>query len=321
MKTVDQAKGRWSEILTGLGHADALSTKHTACPACGGEDRYRYLDDEFGGFFCGSLRGDGIGLIKHLRDCTDKEAFALVESIIGKTEFDQEPRVKSYAQMLQVKAVKAPRSAYLESRGLDMPPNLYFAKGVKYFVDGKPVGLFDAMLAPFSKDGRFITFQATYLHKGKKAPVPEARKTLSTDQSMSGGAVELYPAGEVLGIAEGVETAIACHMMSDIPVWASLSASLMRGFNPPKGVRKVVIYADNDANWTGQASAWHLGNRLMMLGYDVEIQIPKVEGEDWWDVFARLMGITRTDKCDTIKQPESLESVVNWANQSGAEHE
>ena len=94
----------------------------------------------------------------------------------------------------------------------------------------------------------------------------------------------------------------------------------MRGFDTQKCVKKLVIYADHDENLTGQASAWHLANRMKLKGLAVEVHIPATEGEDWWDVYARLMGITKEEKCDTIKQPESLESVVNWANQNGGEY-
>ncbi len=317
MKTVDLAKGRWAEILVGLGHADALNVKHSPCPVCGGTDRYRYLNDEFGGFFCASTRGDGIGLIKHLRDCSDKEAFELIESVIGKPEFNR-GAVKpiSYAQTLAQKCIKVPRSAYLEGRGLEMPDNLFFSKDVKYFSNGKAVGVFDAMLAPFTKDGKFITFQATYLHKGKKAPIECPRKTLATDLSLSGGAVQLYPAQEVLGVAEGVETSIACHMLNGIPVWATLSASLMKGFNPPSCVKKLIIFGDNDENYTGHASAYHLANRMRIKGIDVEIKIPEVVGQDWLDVLQNKKGITE-ENCDTINVPETLNSIVDWSNNYG----
>lgn len=308
MSVTEKAKGRWEEILSSLGHADALVKKHSACPSCGGEDRYRYLFDETGGFFCGSVRGDGIGLLKHLRGCSDKEAFELVESVIGKDDFKPEKRSQTFAQMLTAKALKVERSVYLENRGLEMPPNLFFARDVKYYEDGKAIGCYNAMLAPFSKDGKFITYQATYLRNGSKAPVANPKKTLPVDgASMGGGAVELYPVeGETLGIAEGVETAIACKMMTAVPTWATLSANLMRQFNPPAGVKHLVIFADNDENLTGQASAMHLANRMKLKGLKVTLVIPDEVDTDFNDL---LTG----GKQDTVQQALNSDNVV-WIN-------
>lgn len=304
MSVTSRAKGRWEEILSTLGHADAMVKKHSPCPACGGDDRYRYLFDDSGGFFCGSLRGDGIGLIKHLRDCTDKEAFELVETVIGKDDFKPEKRSQTFAQMLGAKAVKADKSVYLESRGLEIPPNLFFARDVKYYEDGKAIGCYNAMLAPFSKDGKFVTYQATYLRNGSKAPVSCPKKTLPAETSMAGGAVELYPLeGDTLGIAEGVETAIACKMMTLVPTWATLSATLMRSFNPPASVKHLVIFADNDENLTGQASALHLANRMKLKGLKVTVIIPEDVDTDFNDV---LTG----GKPDMVQKALNDESLV-----------
>lgn len=328
MKLTERAKGRWEEILSSLGHSDAMLRKHSPCPACGGEDRYRYLFDDSGGFFCGSLRGDGIGLIKHLRDCSDKEAFELVETVIGKEDFQPERKPKTFAHMLQAKALKAPRSAYLEARGLEMPTNLFFARDVKYYEDGKAIGSYDAMLAPFSKNGKFLTYQATYLRNGKKAPVANPKKTLPVDDSMAGGAVELYPMdGSTLGVAEGVETAIACKMMTGIPTWATLSANLMRSFEPPAGVEKVVIFSDNDDNLTGQAAALHLANRLKMKGLQVTVLVPEVVDTDFNDVLNG--GEAEQVKADTAKDnivwisAETFLGVDRWykLNKLGETHD
>ncbi len=59
----------------------------------------------------------------------------------------------------------------------------------------------------------------------------------------------------------------------------------------PESVRRICIYADNDANseYDGQASAFILARRLKKEDKkgemrDVEVFVPKVAGKDWADV-------------------------------------
>ncbi|MFX8168540.1 toprim domain-containing protein, partial [Acinetobacter baumannii] len=49
-----------------------------------------------------------------------------------------------------------------------------------------------------------------------------------------------------LGVAEGVETALASWVFSSVPTWALRSTSGMRGFVIPSWVTKLTIFADND---------------------------------------------------------------------------
>lgn len=69
--TKTAAQGRWPEILQYLGiPAESLTGKHCECAGCGGEDRFRYLDDEHGGWICGQggvpTGGDGFNLLVHM---------------------------------------------------------------------------------------------------------------------------------------------------------------------------------------------------------------------------------------------------------------
>ena len=57
---IDAASGRWPELLGALAglSPEQLTDKHQPCPACAGEDRYRWdQDDGPGGWYCNQCGG------------------------------------------------------------------------------------------------------------------------------------------------------------------------------------------------------------------------------------------------------------------------
>jgi putative DNA primase/helicase len=95
--------------------------------------------------------------------------------------------------------------------------------------------------------------------------------------------VELAPWSPVLGIAEGIETALSASALFKVPAWAAISAPLLKKWRPPGGVEKVIIFGDNDENFTGQEAAYSLA-RALSGDVEVEVKIPSIPGWDWNDV-------------------------------------
>ena len=260
-----------------------LSGKHGPCPVDGsGVDRFRFSDYEgSGNFFCGCNDGSqgGAQLIMCAKKCTFADAAKMVESVIGPSE---KPEPKAPEWWEKYKPQPAKRSKYLESRGLEMAPALRFARDVPYFEDGKLVRTFDGMFAPIVRDDKFITWHLTYLLNGEKANVPAPRKILSS--GIRGASVPLYPFnGGELGVAEGIETAIAAHMLYKVPVWAALNAGNLARFEIPEGVSTLQIFADCDPNYCGHAAAYALAYKAKQAGIDAMVYIPQRHG-DWNDV-------------------------------------
>lgn len=299
MKIREWAKGRWPEIISALVGDEYTNTrKHFPCPSGEGTDCFRFSDKgSSGNFFCRCSDGtkDGFELLQCVNGWDFAEAARQIESVIGKTPKDgdeavNKPAKPSMADRLREGAVRTKRSAYLERRGLEMAPGLQWHRSVPYFdADRNKLGEWPAMLAPITRGSDFLTYHITYLQDGGKAPLDPCRKIVPANGSLTGAACELYPAGPHLGIAEGVETAIAAKMLFGIPVWAALNAPILGNWEPPQGVKQVTVFGDHDANYTGHAAAYKLANRLSLKGIDVRVQIPgcaRVErtvGMDWND--------------------------------------
>jgi hypothetical protein len=67
-----------------------------------------------------------------------------------------------------------------------------------------------------------------------------------------------------LAMCEGIETGLAVHLATGKPVWAGINAGNLEKLWLPDTVRKVCIYADNDADgdFAGQCFAFALARRL-----------------------------------------------------------
>lgn len=286
MKTTEAANGKWQRILPQFGiDAKYLTGKHSPCPCTGeGDDRFRFSDQGgSGAFFCACSEGEkgGFGLLECKTGRTFADLAHEVDGLIGNTPEPSAPKLETYADKLRRIAKPAPRSAYLESRGLEMPPGLLWAREVDYWNDGEKIGTFPAMLGPVMRNGVWQTFHATYLDKGKKADVPCPRKVL-TGGAITGGAIELYPAAEIMGVSEGIETGVAAKMLFDCPVHAAISAGGMAKWDAPAIAKEVHIFADNDANFAGHRAAWTLANRLALKGITAIVHMPAEVG-DWND--------------------------------------
>lgn len=99
--------------------------------------------------------------------------------------------------------------------------------------------------------------------------------------------IRLWPDDAVtmaLGIAEGIETALAAAVMFK-PMWSTIDAGQMAKFPLLGGVESLTVFADYDK--AGLAAAKAIGLRYMQGGISANFLRPKRVGEDFNDVVLR----------------------------------
>jgi putative DNA primase/helicase len=300
------AQGKWSGLLAGFGLPErALSGRHGPCPVCGGSDRFRFDDKEGRGtWFCSHCgAGDGVKLVMLVKGWDFREAAQEIERAAGAVQPGRQgPADQGEAQKVEAlnRVWREARplhhgdeaQRYLAGRGLTTLPSADCVRlhpGLTYRDGGTIVGRFPAMVARVvSSNGHGVTLHRTYLKDAKKAPVGSPKK-LMPGRSIAGAAVRLTPAAEWIGIAEGIETALAAAQLFKLPVWSCISAGGIESFEPPEGVRRVTVFGDNDDSFTGQAAAYVAARRMTVKGIEAEVHLPPMLG-DWLDYLGRQSG-------------------------------
>ena len=198
------ARYRWQEIHAAIGiDPKFLRNKHQPCPACGGEDRFRYDDkDGKGTFICTHWEngaGDGFGLVMHFLGCDFQTALKQVSGILGmdnanplpiptthpqpqpRPEKDHIGKLAALWDEAEPLTPDCPVVQYWESRGLDMahlPENVRFLPEKDYWTTGedKPLllGSFPCMVCAIrDMDEELQGLHLTYLQPSYDKPCGE----------------------------------------------------------------------------------------------------------------------------------------------------
>ncbi|HEY8878633.1 MAG TPA: toprim domain-containing protein, partial [Roseateles sp.] len=169
------------------------------------------------------------------------------------------------------------------------PQCLRLHRGLAYWHDGEKLGTFPAMLAPLvASDGRTVALHRTYLTSdGRKADVPQVKKLTGTAGPLMGACIPLHkPVAGCIGIAEGIETALAAWAGSGVPTVAAYSAGALAAWQWPPNTRRIVVFADADDAGRAASSEIRARVRAMAAGIRCDVLAPSSEGLDWCDVWA-----------------------------------
>ncbi|GLW61696.1 hypothetical protein Hthe01_20450 [Hydrogenophilus thermoluteolus] len=327
------AEGRWEMILSSLAPqlrpAIERAGRHVPCPVHGGKDGYRVFRDvaETGGSVCNTcgVFADGFATLMWANGWDFPTALKVVADYLnfgigyagakqaavrvradGNDEKRRQMLNRVWKESISILDREAePARIYLARRGISIcpPETLRFHPSLAYYDGDQKIGEFPAIIAMVTgADGRPVTIHRTYITKdGKKAPVDSPKKLMSypTSRSIVGGAIRLVDAGPVLAVAEGLETALAVMEGTGLPVWCAVNAYLLEHFEPPAGVRRVIVFADKDRATAqhpqghGQEAAKRLVHRLWEKGIHATAIVPAGEippGQkslDWLDILNR----------------------------------
>jgi hypothetical protein len=310
---------------------------HVPCPVHGGEDGFRLFANAAatGGGICNTCGAypDGFALLMWLKGWAFPEALVAVAQPLGLSEGRAAPSRCQVVPALREKGrdpasllvaiervwdqslahddrLAGPLRAYLERRGLAEArldaSVVRFHPALGYWTRDdrcrpRCVGRFPAMVARVTgPDGVPVALHRTYLTgDGYKAPVAEPRKLMAAPGTVSGGSIRLFSPAKELGLAEGIETALAVHLWTGMPVWSAVSARMLEQVALPTGIRRVVIWADLDRSGTGQTAAERLRMRLRVAGITASVEllpgpIPAgAKGVDWADLWLEARRLRR----------------------------
>jgi putative DNA primase/helicase len=289
-EVIDAAQGKWPEILRKYGVEEKfLRNAHGPCPICAGKDRFRFDDKNgFGTYYCSNCgAGYGLDLLAGITGRSKKDLADELAPLVGSLPAtswtaapDMRKRIEWITAHLRHASAVPEVIAYLKGRGLKPASDTFALPAVRYYDERKLVGEFAAMVTRFcAPSGELITYHLTHVQGGRKAPVPSPRKVLTPLGPMAGGALRLTRVYPHLGLAEGVETALAVMRDFRLPCWAAANAGMLEKFTPPAGVEAVTVFADNDASFTGQRAAFALAHRLKGLNIAVKVEIPGQVGD------------------------------------------
>ena len=183
---------------------------------------------------------------------------------------------------------------YLWSRGLNpQQPRLLSHPALPYHHEGER-GVYPALIAPVTaSDGRVTALQRIWVVDRVVAGAEDARAPVAVRKKSLGhfgdGAVQLAPAGPILGFAEGVETALAVTRLFRFPCWALCGTARMGSpetgrppsFWVPPEAETVMLFGDNGA--TGQAAAVHAAEALRQRGVHAGAHFPDAGFDDFND--------------------------------------
>lgn len=175
-----------------------------------------------------------------------------------------------------------PAQAYLVSRFLLLPWHDLRYNARTPLGRGNTVVFRPAMIAAIREGRRIVAVHRTFLDPTtalKAGDLADPRLMLGRPGR---GAVQLAAATTVLGLAEGIETALAAMRLHRIPVWATLGTERAAHILLPSRLERLVLLFDrDDAGWKA--------NRRARLAYErpgLEIisPWPPAPFNDWADV-------------------------------------
>ena len=345
----DRCRSRWPSILMQLGFPrEALTGNHTACPCCGGQDRFRFIDaDGEGTAYCNQCGGrggtggswtGGAFLVMEWRKVNYRGACELIEEVVGKAALTPQRRERAGDDQVSAAMKWAwanaspltgedPPSRYLQSRGIDvLPPGSavrYCAEMPDYVPALKRKLYRPAMLSRLVNSERGALHITFLTLTGEKANIEKVKRFFTGAHIPASGAVRLGPAAEFMGVSTGLETSMSASLKHNgMSVWATLTDVGLLKFLPPPECRHLTIFSDNDELFSGQQASISLAYALAhaKTGLKIVFKLPPDGFKDWNDVVMAEMNATNIHKL-RVGDGDGIEDGAGEGGRSAADRE
>jgi putative DNA primase/helicase len=173
-----------------------------------------------------------------------------------------------------------PAAAYLVSRGLSAT-----SAELRYHprtpLGPSPLTQFrPALIAAVRDASGLVAVHRTFIDPGGRGLAALAQKRCGLGRFGS-GAVRLGGSAPRLGLAEGIETALAATALFGVPCWATLGTERFRRVALPAEVRELVLFLDHDG---GGRRAERLAREAFAQVPYIKAYVPERPGDDWNDV-------------------------------------
>lgn len=312
------ATDRWPDILGFIGVSVPASPRtHTACPACGGKDRFRFDDNGRGSHFCNQCgAGDGLDLIAKVRCCDITTAAQLAADALGIDYRTAEiPEVISQRKSLptpkgQKSALEQEQHTKFADRYRKLGQKVTFGKSP--YLQGKGLEGFTfsilpdgGLLLPLRDESGEVVAAQTISPSGEKRLIAGSAKKGSF---YTINAVETPPC---ILIAEGLATALSAHLMRpDALAVAAIDAGnllpvaqILRVSHPDA---QIIIAADNDlAEGDKNVGIEHAEKAaLSVAGW---VSAPPTDKKADWDDYRQQHGLEAAAKAfaSALYQPQA----------------
>ena len=146
---------------------------------------------------------------------------------------------------------------------------------------GADVGFRPALLAALEADAGVIALERLFLDPSTGLPVDDLDPPKRLLGRPLGAAVRFGAATNVLGLAEGWETAWSAHLLLGIPVWAALGSDRLPLVTIPERVEHLILLPDDDP--PGRRCARRARQAHARPGLVIETRFPGDGFNDWND--------------------------------------
>lgn len=307
-----EAAGRWPQVLGGLNiRVPSSPRQHSACPACGGKDRFRFDDKGRGSFLCNVCgAGDGLDLVKRVSHCDVTEAARMVADVLGidyraaqtdpaaasqrREQLEAGRQQREQERQQQAAEDAEQRRATFTRLYAEMRQNVTLGESV--YLMSKGVG---GLSFPILPDGSLLLALVGDTGDVTAAQTisPQGEKRLLTGSAKRGAyyAVNAPEQPQSVLIAEGLATALSVHLMRpDALTVAAIDAGnllpvaeVMRRKYPEA---QITIAADNDQHGDNQPNIGKTAAEKAAAAVAGWVSLPPTDHKADWNDYHQQHG-------------------------------